>query len=86
MNDGTIDHHYHHHAVLSNNINGTWGTLVNDSAVINGDVFYHDFSFELPDPSIDSTYEVNNLSWSHTFVKEITLIFYKLLKLNLELT
>ncbi len=62
MNDGTIDHHYHHHAVLSNNINGTWGTLVNDSAVVNGDVFYHDFSFELPDSSTDSTYEVNNLS------------------------
>ena len=32
------------------------------SAVINGDVFYHDFSFELPDPSMDSTYEINNLS------------------------
>ena len=55
-------HHYHHHAVLSNNINGTWGTLVNDSAVVNGDVYYHDFSFELPDSSTDSTYEVNNLS------------------------
>ena len=66
-------------------INGTWGTLVNDSAVINGDVFYHDFSFELPDPSVIQHMKSIIFLWSHTFVKEITLIFYKLLKLNLEI-
>ena len=62
MSDGSIDHHYHHHAILSDNINGTWGTLINDSALVSGDVFYHDFSYELPNPSADSTYNIDNLS------------------------
>ena len=53
--------------------------------IINGDVFYHDFSFELLNWT-DSTYEINNLSVvSATFVKEITLMFLAI-KTELELT
>ncbi|MBG15016.1 MAG: hypothetical protein CL853_01540 [Crocinitomicaceae bacterium] len=57
-----VDHHYHHHAVLSNNINGTWGTSIVNGNATNGDKFYNDFSYQLPDPSTDSTYNVDNLS------------------------
>lgn len=57
-----VDHHYHHHAVLSDNINGTWGTSIVNGNATNGDKFYNDFSYQLPDPSTDSTYNVDNLS------------------------
>ncbi len=59
---GSIDHHYHHHAVLSDNINGTWGTSIVSGNATNGDIYYNDYSFQLPDPSSDSTYNINNLS------------------------
>ena len=62
MGDGSIDHHYHHHSVLSDNINGTWGSLISSGSVNSGSKYYNDFSVELPSPNIDSTYEINNLS------------------------
>jgi hypothetical protein len=62
MGDGSIDHHYHHHSILSDNINGTWGSLISSGSVTNGTKFYNDFSIELTAPSNDSTYEFNNLS------------------------
>jgi hypothetical protein len=62
LNNGTTEHHYHHHAVLSNNINGTWGTSIATGSVANGDVFYNDYSYQLPDPLVDSTYNIDNLS------------------------
>jgi hypothetical protein len=58
---GSVDHHYHHHAVLSDNINGTWGTFIKTDALA-GDKFYNDFTYQLTDPSVDSTFEVDNLS------------------------
>ena len=30
--------------------------------VSSGDVFYNDFSYQLPDPAVDSTYNIDNLS------------------------
>tara|TARA_B100001758_G_scaffold123000_1_gene105790 strand:+ start:2649 stop:3581 length:933 start_codon:yes stop_codon:yes gene_type:complete len=62
MVDGSIDHHYHHHSILSDNINGTWGSLISSGSVDNGTKFYNDFSVQLTDSSIDSTYAINNLS------------------------
>jgi hypothetical protein len=56
-----IDYHYHHHAVLSDNINGTWGTFIKADPN-DGNIFYNDYSYQLTDPSIDSTYDINNLS------------------------
>ena len=46
---GIIDTNYHHHSVLSDNINGTWGTSVIDNTVSEDSVVYKDFSYELPD-------------------------------------
>ena len=62
MGDGSIDHHYHHHSILSDNINGTWGSLISSGNVNSGTKYYNDFSVELPSPNIDSTYEINTLS------------------------
>jgi len=62
MGDGSIDHHYHHHSILSENINGTWGSVVSNGDVANGTKFYNDFSIELKAPTADSTYNVSNLS------------------------
>ena len=56
-----IDHHYHHHAVLSDNINGTWGTFIKTDALA-GDKFYNDFTYHLTDPFVDSTFGADNLS------------------------
>ena len=62
FNNGIIDTNYHHHAILSDNINGTWGTPIINGTVLKDSLIYNNFTYELPDPSIDSTYSINNLS------------------------
>ena len=62
FNGGITDTSYHHHAILSDNINGTWGSLLIDSIATEDSIIYNDFSYELPDPLIDSTYRIDNLS------------------------
>ena len=57
-----IDPNYNHHSVLSDNVNGTWGTLLSSGDVSSGTKFYNDYSIELPDPNFDSTYDISNLS------------------------
>lgn len=59
---GVFHHHYDHHSVLSDNINGIWGTPVVNGDITSGDKIYNDYSFQLPDPIADTTYRVNNLS------------------------
>ena len=63
FNGGVVDTNYHHHAVLSANINGTWGSLINDGGLADENtVVYNDFSYELPNPNINPTYNIENLS------------------------
>ena len=57
-----VIHHYHHHSVLTDNINGTWGTPISSSNVSAGDKFYNHFSYKCKNPISDTTWEVNNLS------------------------
>jgi hypothetical protein len=59
MDDGTTNYNYNHHHVLSDNINGNWGTEIATGTVVQDSKFYRDFSFELPN---DSTYDIDNLS------------------------
>ena len=59
MSDGSTNYNYNHHHVLSNNINGTWGTSIASGDIDENSKFYNDFSFELP---TDSTYNIDNLS------------------------
>lgn len=61
-NAGIIDTNYHHHAILSDNINNTWGTSIIDGAVSKDSMIYNNFSYQLPDPNFDTTYKVDNLS------------------------
>ena len=49
--------------VLSDNINGTWGTLINDGGLADENTeVYNDFTYVLPDPSLFPTYNIENLS------------------------
>lgn len=59
MSDGTTNYNYNHHHVLSNNINGTWGSEIASGTIVSESKFYNDFSFELPN---DSTYNIDNLA------------------------
>jgi hypothetical protein len=60
---GVVDTNYHHHSVLSDNINGTWGTLINDGGLADENtVVYNDFTYELRDPSLYPTFNIENLS------------------------
>ena len=59
MGDGTTNYNYNHHNVLSENINGAWGTPIGTNNILEETKFYNDFSFELP---TDSTYNIDNLS------------------------
>ena len=62
LSNGTTEEEYHHHSVLTDNINGTWGTPISSGGVSAEDKFYNDFSYELQDPATDSTFEITNLS------------------------
>tara|TARA_B110001452_G_scaffold105116_1_gene87153 strand:- start:698 stop:1609 length:912 start_codon:yes stop_codon:yes gene_type:complete len=63
FNNGVVDTNYYHHAVLSANINGTWGSLINDGGVADETtIVYKDFSYQLPDPTINPSYNIENLS------------------------
>ena len=62
LSNGTTDYLYTHKSVLSGNINGTWGTTLINGTVSNGDFYYENFIYQLPDPSFDGTFDINNLS------------------------
>lgn len=59
--NGTVEEEYHHHNVLTNVINGTWGNTI-ASAPVSGEVVYNNFAIELPDNANDDTYNTDNLS------------------------
>lgn len=59
--NGTVEEEYHHHDVMSGTVNGAWGTNLG-SELNTGDKIYNDFALELPDSSLDSTYNTDNLS------------------------
>ena len=62
MEDGSTNYNYNHHHVLSNNINGTWGTQLFSGSVSSGEKFYNHYSYQLISPSTDLSYDLNNLS------------------------
>lgn len=59
--NGTTEEEYHHHDIMSGTVNGAWGTNLG-SELNTGDKIYNDFALELPDSSLDSTYNTDNLS------------------------
>jgi len=60
LNTGLTEEEYHHHSVLTDNINGTWGTQLVNGPVTAGEKFYNDFSYKIP--ATDSTFKIENLS------------------------
>ena len=60
--NGIIEYDYDHHNVLSDNINGAWGTPIGSNNLVEESKFYNDFSYEIPSLSTDSTYGIENLS------------------------
>lgn len=59
---GVTIYDYEHHAVLSDNINGTWGTPIITGGATSGTKLYNNFSYEMKDASQDSTYKIDNIS------------------------
>ncbi|CAG5077438.1 Omp28-related outer membrane protein [Parvicella tangerina] len=59
---GVVHEDYDHHSVLSDDINGTWGTPIISGDISSGEKIYNHYSFELPDPVTDTTYRIKNLS------------------------
>jgi hypothetical protein len=55
-----VEEEYHHHSVLTDNINGTWGSQMVSGTVAPGEKFYNDFSYQIP--TTDSTFNIENLS------------------------
>jgi len=60
LNTGATEEEYHHHSVLTDNINGTWGTQMVNGTIAAGEKFYNNFSYQIP--STDSTFSIENLS------------------------
>lgn len=59
---GVVHHHYDHHSVLTDDINGIWGTPIISGGITSGNKIYNHYSYELPDPVSDTTFRVNNIS------------------------
>ncbi len=57
---GTLLDDYHHHNVLTDNIDGTWGTPIITGGSTAGTKIYNNFTYKVP--TLDSTYNINNLS------------------------
>lgn len=55
-----VDEEYHHHSVLTDNINGAWGTQMVSGNITAGEKFYNDFTYQIP--TIDPTFSIDNLS------------------------
>lgn len=53
---------YEHHNVLSDNINGTWGTVLPLDTLSIDNQLYLNYSYQLPDPVADTTYSADNLA------------------------
>tara|TARA_Y100000991_G_C21970775_1_gene349313 strand:- start:436 stop:1371 length:936 start_codon:yes stop_codon:yes gene_type:complete len=53
---------YEHLYVLSDNINGTWGTEIVNGTAEKDSIIYNNFTYQLIDPNMDSTYNPYNLS------------------------
>ena len=83
FNSGIIDTNYHHHAVLSDNINGTWGTPIINGTAEKDSMIYSNFTYELIDPSIDSTYSIDNLSLISYVIDRNTLRVIQVIKTKL---
>ncbi|MBH19297.1 MAG: hypothetical protein CL851_02625 [Crocinitomicaceae bacterium] len=83
FNSGIIDTNYHHHAVLSDNINGTWGTPIINGTAEKDSMIYNNFTYELIDPSIDSTYSIDNLSLISYVIDRNTLRVIQVIKTKL---
>ncbi len=55
-----VEEEYHHHSVLTDNINGTWGTQILNGTAFAGKKIYNNFSYQIP--TTDSTFNIDNLS------------------------
>lgn len=53
---------YVHHQVLSNVIGPIWGTNISSGNSVPNEKIYSDFTIQLPDEAIDSTYALQNLT------------------------
>ncbi len=60
--NGDLDEEYEHHNVLSDNINGTWGTPIALDELEEGAQRLLYYSFQLPDTALDATYALENLA------------------------
>ncbi len=81
LSNGAVEEHYHHHSVLSDNINGTWGTKL---ATENSGKLYNNFSFLLPDNTTDTTYNITNLALISYIYNKTTLEVAQVIKTELE--
>lgn len=60
LDNGSTDEEYHHHAVLTDNLNGTWGSQIVSGTATAGDKYYNDFTYQVP--TTDTTFNIDNLS------------------------
>jgi len=82
LNNGTVEEEYHHHAMLTDNINGTWGTQIISGVASTGDKLYNNFSYEVPNS--DSTFAISNLSLVTFVCNRSTYAVEQVIKTELE--
>jgi len=81
---GAVEEDYDHHSMLTDNINGTWGDPIFDEGVIAGTKEYNNFTYQLTDPTTDSTFNINNLSIITFICNRDTYEVMQVIKTNLQ--
>ncbi len=79
LSNGNTEEHYHHHNVLSDNLNGTWGTKLEST-----EKAYNHFAVLLPDNSSDTTFNIDNLALITYIYNKSTLEVAQVIKTELE--
>jgi hypothetical protein len=59
---GVLIEEYDHHSVLTDNINGIWGTPIITGGATAGDKLYNNFTYKVPVSATDTSFQINNLS------------------------
>ena len=59
---GVLIEDYDHHNVLTDNINGTWGTPIISGGATAGTKLYNNFTYKMKDAVADSSFNINNIS------------------------
>lgn len=81
---GVLVEEYDHHSVLTDNINGIWGTPIINGGESAGTKIYNDFTYQIQDATNDTSFNIENLSIITFISNRNTYEVMQVIKTNLQ--